>query len=117
LAEPFLEEIGTSAADCEAILACIHGHSFSAGNPPESTEAQILSDADKLDAMGAIGIYRMALYQAPANRGMIDFAEHLDEKLLHLKDLLFTVTAQRLAEPRHALLVAYRQEITREFKI
>jgi len=116
LAIPFLAEIGIDSEEIGAIINCIRGHSFSAGAAPEGIEAQILSDADKLDAMGAIGIYRMALYQAPANRGMRGFAEHLDEKLLRLKDLLFTETARSLAEPRHALLVAYREEIKREFK-
>ena len=97
LATPFLVRMDIFGEDVDAITECILGHSFSAGQAIKSVESQILSDADKLDAMGAIGIYRMVHFQAAAHRGMRGLAEHLDEKLLRLKDILFTATARCLA--------------------
>ena len=99
------------------ICDAIRSHCFSAGIPPKTIEAKVLSDADKIDAMGAVGIYRMVVFQIPSNKGIAGLAQHLDEKLLKLKDQLYTTTAKKMAPPRHQLLVAFREEIKREFKI
>jgi len=116
-AMPFMIKAEIIPADAAPINDCIRSHCFSAGVKPESIEAKILSDADKLDAMGAIGIYRMVVFQEPSNKGIKGLAQHLDEKLLRLKDQLYTATAKDMAQPRHKLLVAFREEIQREFKI
>ncbi len=117
LAMPFLIKEQIIPDDAVPIGNCIRSHCFSAGVKPETSEAKILSDADKLDAMGAIGIYRMVVYQIPVNKGIKGLAEHLDEKLLKLKDQLYTATAKKMAPPRYQLLVAFREELKREFKI
>ncbi len=99
------------------ICDCIRSHGFSVGIPPKTIEAKILSDADKIDAMGAVGIYRMVVFQVPSNKGIAGLAQHLDDKLLKLKDQLYTATAKKMAPPRHQLLLAFREGIKREFKI
>ncbi len=117
LAMPFMIKEEIRGDDAVPIRDCIRSHCFSAGVKPETIEAKILSDADKLDAMGAIGIYRMVVFQEPSKKGIAGLAEHLDKKLLKLKDQLYTHTAKKMAPPRHQLLVAFREEIKREFKI
>ena len=95
----------------EEISKTIGAHSFSAGRMPESLEAKILSDADKLDAMGALGIYRAAMYSAEHGRLLGDYVAHFSEKLLTLRDMLFTDEARRLAESRHRFLLDFLEQI------
>jgi len=100
-----------------AISETILAHSFSAGRIPESLEAKVLSDADKLDAMGALGVYRAAMYSAENGRPLEDFIAHFSEKLLTLRDMLFTDEARRLAEPRHRFLLEFLKQIEDELII
>jgi len=95
----------------EEISKAIGAHSFSAGKMPESLEAKILSDADKLDAMGAVGGYRAAMYSAEHGRLLEDYVAHFSEKLLTLRDMLFTDEARRLAESRHRFLLDFLEQI------
>jgi uncharacterized protein len=62
MAAPILRELGYSAEDQAAICHCIRAHRFRGGSEPESLEARILFDADKLDSIGAIGIGRAFLF-------------------------------------------------------
>jgi uncharacterized protein len=62
LAEPLLRELGFSADDRAAVCHCIRAHRFRGGTEPESLEAKILFDADKLDSIGAVGIGRAFLF-------------------------------------------------------
>jgi len=122
---------GHDPARVEAVARAVASHRFRSGEPPQSLEARILFDADKLDAMGAIGIARAyALAGAMGQRlwaevpagylarrrdtARADFAadEHTPVheyafKLAHLKDALFTPTARRLAEGRHAFMAEF----------
>lgn len=100
-----------------AISKTISAHSFSAGRVPESLEAKILSDADKIDAMGALGVYRAAMYSAENGRPLEDFVAHFTEKLLTLKDILFTDEAKRLAESRHTFLLGFLVQIESELDL
>ena len=78
-------------------------------------EIRIVQDADRIDAMGAVGIARTFAYGGAKQRSLTDRLQHFDEKLLHLYDLLSTEEAKRIAQPRHAFLQAfyaqYRAEI------
>ena len=117
LAMSFMKKINLPEDLASTICDCIRSHCFSANIPPQTIEAKILSDADKIDAMGAIGIYRMIIFQEPFNKGILGLAQHLDEKLLHLKNQLYTEFAKKMSQPRHQLLLAFREELQREFKI
>jgi uncharacterized protein len=92
----------------------IGAHSFSGGRLPESLEAKILSDADKLDAIGALGIYRAAMYSAENGRPIADYIAHFSEKLLTLKDIMFTDEARSMAESRHRFLLQYLAQVEDE---
>ena len=70
----------------------------------ETAEGQIVQDADRLDAIGAIGVARAFAYGGERGRSLEESVAHFHEKLLLLKDELNTETAQKLAEPRHAFL-------------
>lgn len=61
-AERFLLEQGFADAFAGAVKVCIETHRFRKNNPPQTLEARILFDADKLDASGAMGIARTLLY-------------------------------------------------------
>lgn len=115
-AAKMLEEAGYSREKIPLIYDAIRVHSFSCGKKASTLEAMILSDADKLDAIGAMGVYRAAMYSGELKRPQEDFVAHFHEKLLTLKDLLYTEEARRLAEGRHRYMQAYLEEFVRELK-
>ncbi|WP_372949731.1 HD domain-containing protein [Mariniphaga sp.] len=102
---------------------------------PSSLEAQIVQDADRLDAIGAIGIARTFAYGGSKGRLIFDpeikpvkhadfeaykknngpTINHFYEKLLLLKDRLNTKTAGKLAENRHSFMEKYLEEFFREW--
>lgn len=98
----------------DQIIHAIEVHSFSGGGEATSLEAKILSDADKLDAMGAVGVYRAAQYGVEHSREIDDFVGHFDEKLFTLKDLMYTDEAVKMAEVRHKFLFEYLEQVRKE---
>ena len=119
-AAELLGERGWTAADCAAVSHAVLTHSFSANMAPETLEAKILQDADRLDAIGIVGAARCfyiagrmgsALYdvldpQATA-RPLDDrnFAiDHFPAKLFKLADGFQTAAGRRLAAERHERL-------------
>ena len=95
------------------VIHCIEAHSFSGGVEPKTLEAKIIQDADRLDAIGAIGIARCFEYHGKYGGEPI---AHFQEKLLKLKDLMHTETARRLAEERHRFMVEFLDRLDREEK-
>jgi uncharacterized protein len=102
---------------------------------PDTLEGRIVQDADRLDAIGAIGIARTFAYGGSKNRNIYDpedkpnetinFEEyknsngssinHFYEKLLKLKELMNTETGKKLAENRHEYMKGYLQEFHAEW--
>lgn len=113
-ARDILESLNYPVDKINTIANAISTHSFGGGRSPESLEAEILSDADKLDAIGAIGIYRAAMYSAENGRPNEDFIAHFHEKLLKLKDMLHTEEARRLADSRHRFMLDFLEQHSRE---
>ena len=99
-----------------SIVPAIKVHSFSVGGEALTLEARILSDADKLDAIGAVGVYRAAQYGVEHGRPIEDFIGHFHEKLLNLKDILYTEMAKDMAAKRHDFMLSYLEQIGRELK-
>jgi uncharacterized protein len=116
-ARGILESMNYPEDKIKAVADAISTHSFSGGRSPESLEAEILSDADKLDAIGAIGIYRAAMYSAENGRPIEAFIAHFHEKLLKLKDTLHTEEARRLADSRHRFMLDFLEQHSREQNI
>ena len=116
-AREILERLGVDPNRIEAIVEAIETHSFSGGRKPRTLEAKVLSDADKLDAMGAIGIYRAATYSGEHQRPLEGFVQHFHEKLLRLRELLYTEEAKRMAEERHRFMLRYLEQLRRELNL
>ena len=118
---------GKVKAVCNAIVA----HRFREDKSPQTLEARVLYDADKLDSIGAVGIGRAYLYGGMSKQrlwaevpmGYQDRGELSQEhtpvhefvfKLSKLKDSLHTDTARRIGEDRHAYMVGFFRRLERE---
>lgn len=134
-----LTRLGVSDQQLKDILAIIQGISYKGGtlrDYPLSLEGKIVQDADRLDAIGAIGIARtmafsgnkqrlihdpnvavrkqMTLEEYRSNQGTA--ISHFYEKLLKLKDLMNTETAKTLAQGRHDFLELYLEQFYAEWE-
>jgi len=114
IAGRILKSVGYEHEKREAVVEAISTHSFTGGKAPSSLEARVLSDADKLDAMGAIGVCRAAMYSVEHGRPLEDFIAHFHEKLLKLRDTFYTEEAGRLAESRHNFMLGFLAQLGRE---
>ena len=96
----------------EKICAVINTVSFSRnrGKRPDTPEGRIVQDADRLDAIGAVGIARTFAYGGKHGRTPEDSIAHFHEKLLLLKDMMNTEKAKALAEERHTFMEAFLRE-------
>lgn len=115
-ARTFLADNGVSETVINRICTVINSVSFSKnkGKVPSSLEAKIVQDADRLDAIGAIGIARTFAYGGEHGRSMEASIDHFHEKLLLLKDLMNTDTAKAIAQKRHDFMVSFLEEWDRE---
>ena len=118
-ARRFLTEQGVDAETADRICGAINAVSFSQnrGKRPETIEGQLIQDADRLDAIGAVGIARTFAYGGKHGRTPEDSIAHFHEKLLLLKDLMNTEQAKALAEERHAFMEAFLRQWDRETDI
>ncbi len=101
----------------ELVARAISTHSFSGRLTPDSLEAEILSDADKLDAMGALGVYRAAMYSGEKGRPIEEFTAHFYEKLLKLKEKLYTDEAKRIADSKHRFMLSFLEQLGKELSL
>jgi uncharacterized protein len=85
-------------------------------SPEVALEIRIVQDADRMDAMGAVGIARTFAYGGAKGRSLENSLAHFDEKLLRLYDLLSTEEAKRIALPRHRFLQAFYAQFAEECK-
>ncbi|QDG51528.1 HD domain-containing protein [Persicimonas caeni] len=118
------------AGRLDAVHHAIRAHSFSAGVPAESLEAQILCDADRLEAIGAFGIARVFYVNGELQRKICDMADpfadtrelddleyavdHFYKKLLKLKERFYTPTGRQLAAKRHEFMETYLDQLADE---
>ena len=115
-ARSFLQEQNVDAEHIEQICEAINSVSFSKnrGRRPGTIEAAIVQDADRLDAIGAIGIARTFAFGGRNGRSLEDTLQHFYEKLLLLKDEMNTEEARRIAEMRHSFMEDYLKEFYQE---
>ena len=115
-ARAFLKEHGVDDLTEEKIIAAVNSVSFSHNRDrrPETAEGRIVQDADRLDALGAIGIARTFAYGGRHDRDLADSIRHFHEKLLLLTERMNTETAKALAADRHAFLLDFLREWERE---
>ena len=115
-ARTFLKNQNVPEETIEEIVKIINSVSFSKnkGKTPETLEAKIVQDADRLDAMGAIGIARTFAYGGKKGRSLDDSVQHFHDKLLLLRDTLNTDEARDLADKRHEFMVKFLEELSEE---
>ncbi len=139
MAPAILAVAGFPEAKRDQVLHCISTHRFRGDNPPKSREAMILYDADKLDAIGAIGVCRAYAYcgengqrlyssftpgqmEIPADEEPEKFTDHerhtpiheFRQKLSRIKTRLFTESARRIAEKRHLYMLKFFNRLYEE---
>ena len=110
-ARAFLQDNQIPEARIERICEVINGVSFfkNGDRSPSTLEGRIVQDADRLDALGAVGIARTFAYGGAHGRPMDESIRHFYDKLLRLKDRMNTPVAKAEAEIRHARLEAFLQ--------
>ena len=115
-ARAFLQENGIKADTVELICEAINSVSFSKNRTkaPATIEGQIVQDADRLDALGAIGIARTFAFGGEHGRSIESTIEHFHQKLLLLKDGMNTPEAKAIAQERHAFLEEFLRRYERE---
>lgn len=123
LISEFLFELNIPKETISKIIEIISQVSFSKGSIPTTLEAKIVQDADRLDALGAIGLARTFAYGGskhreiwnPENPGETSI-QHFYDKLLKLKDLMNTHTARMIAEKRHKYLEEFLERFDTEWE-
>lgn len=115
-ARTFLEGQGVPRETADRICEAVNSVSFSQnrGKRPRTLEGQIVQDADRLDAIGAVGIARTFAYGGERGRSLEESVAHFHEKLLLLKGEMNTEAAKKLAERRHAFMEEFLREYAEE---
>ena len=115
-ARAFLDDKGVSSELTEEICRVINSVSFSRnrGVKPDTIEGKIVQDADRLDALGAIGIARTFAYGGEHGRSIEESVRHFYDKLLLIKDELNLDTSKAMADQRHKFLEDYLAELDDE---
>lgn len=139
-AENWMNKINVDRQSQQDILKIIEEVSFKGAGVethPSNLEAEVVQDADRLDAIGAIGIARTFAYGGHKNRLIYDPAikpemhesfsayqkstaptiNHFYEKLLLLKDRMNTTSAKQLAEERHQFMEAFLNQFFHEWNV
>jgi uncharacterized protein len=127
----FFESTGAfDAARLERIADAIRSHSYSAGLEPGCPEAQIVTDADRLEALGAFGLARCFQVSGLLDRQLVDMVDpwaerrplddmtyavdHFFEKLLTLEERFYTDTGRRMAADRTQFIRDFIDQLRRE---
>jgi uncharacterized protein len=120
LAAAIVEKLPLTADQKENVLHCIRTHRFRGNRPPQTPEARVLFDADKLDAIGAVGVARAFLFAGEVGARLhspeadiettrpysIDDTGYREfkVKLCKIKDRILTREGQKLAVDRHLIM-------------
>lgn len=123
----FLESIDYPQQYHDAIAHAIEAHSFSANIRPNTLEAKVVQDADRLDALGAIGITRCIQVSTEFDAQLYDdkdiFAQqrelddkqftldHFQTKLFKIAETMNTESARREAQKRKTFMQAYIEQL------
>lgn len=128
----FLKGIDLPEDKKSRVLYAVKVHRFSRGIEPDTLEAKILQDADRLDAMGAIGIARVFMTGGTLKRSFYHpddpfcrsrepddgrwNLDHFYRKLLKLESGMHTLTAKKIASKRAEVLRRYLQDLEEEIE-
>ncbi len=131
-AQEILLGLGHPPERVEAVVHCIRAHRYRRPeDAPQTLEAQCVFDADKLDAIGAVGVARAFVYGAELGQpmwgkvspkykagqatGEPHTAHHeFYHKLMRVRDRMYTTTGRQLAADRHRVMVEFFNRMSRE---
>jgi uncharacterized protein len=129
----FLRSVGYPAEHIAAIEHAIEAHSFSARVAPHTIEAKVVQDADRLEALGAVGIARTLITGGANRTPFYDFAEpfpvtrvpddrtsiidHFFTKLLKLADTMQTASGRAAAQQRAEFLKQFLTQLGTEIGV
>jgi uncharacterized protein len=129
-AASILEESGYPSKDFDAIHHAVVAHSFSAKITPETLEAKVLQDADRLDAVGAIGLCRCLMLGGHMDKPLLSdedpfckerepddskyVIDHCYAKLLTLENTMTTDSGRAIAQQRTDLLRNFLRDLEAE---
>ncbi|UJG44550.1 MAG: HD domain-containing protein [Candidatus Heimdallarchaeum endolithica] len=113
IAFDFLSERGFPDL-AEEVRLNILEHRFSKSREPTSIEGKILQDADMLDALGSIGLFRVISFSLEHNRDIDEMLLHFDEKLFLLPSRMHFRFTQKLAKRRLKILKKFYSQIKAE---
>ena len=132
IAKTLMREYPISQDRKENIIHCILSHRFRGNRLPKTREARVLFDADKLDAIGAVGIARAFLFAGEVGARLHNPAVHPEEtlpyseddtgyrefklKLSKIKDHMLTAEGARLAQERHAFMERFFERFLAEYE-
>lgn len=133
LSKNILEGLKLEDSKINKILHCISTHRFRKGNQPKSLEAKILFDADKLDSIWAVWIWRAFMYANEVwakvhndeHINILDTNEHWPEdtayreyvvKLQKIKNKMFTESWRDMAVKKHKIMVDFFERLNEEVR-
>jgi uncharacterized protein len=131
MAAPILKKLPISEEQRENILHCIRSHRFRGNHAPMTAEAKVLFDADKLDAIGAVGVARAFLFAGELGARLHNSEAKIEEtapysiddtgyrefkvKLCKIKDRILTNEGRKLAIERHAFMEEFFKRFLEEY--
>lgn len=132
MAWPIVEKLPLSEEQKTNVIHCIRAHRFRGKCRPETVEAKVLFDADKLDAIGAVGVARAFLFAGevgarlhnpeliieetmPYTREDTGFREY-KVKLCKIRDRILTKKGRKLADERHAFMEEFFKRFIEEYE-
>jgi len=130
IAKKILDEVGFPTEKAAKVIKSIETHRFRHGRKPESLEAKILQDADRLDILGAIGLARVFTRGGWENNPIHDptippkkkydgksltAVNHIYEKILKANDTLNTKTARKIGQERHEFVEHFLERLLKEW--
>ncbi len=132
LAEPFINKLSIDDNRKKNMIHCIKSHRFRGENIPNTLEAKILFDADKLDSIGAVGVARAFLFAGEIGASLHNGVTDIDKtvsysqedtgyrefkiKLSKIKDKIFTKEGRRIAEERDAFMHLFFERFLLEYE-
>jgi uncharacterized protein len=132
MAEPMVEALPLSKKQKQNIIHCIRSHRFRNQHRPSTTEAKVLFDADKLDAIGAVGVARAFLFAGEVGARLhnpdLDAEDSrpysVDDtgyrefrvKLCKIKDRMLTAEGRKRARQRHAFMHDFFKRFLAEYE-
>jgi len=132
MAKAFLQRLPFTGDQRENILHCIRSHRFRGDHRPDTPEARALFDADKIDAIGAVGVARAFLFAGEVGARLHSPEVNIEDtasysvddtgyreftvKLSKIRGRIMTVEGKRLADERHAYMVDFFQRFLAEYE-